>query len=78
LDIKGDLSVAKHPTDATSYATRGGILSDSYLSTFKDAEEHPKDAPRVTAFGGYDQRSAFKMCKGVKQCLIFIFGRCNI
>jgi len=49
LDIKGDLSVAKHPTDATSYATIGGILSDSYLSTFKDA----------------DQRSAFKMCKGV-------------
>jgi len=48
LDIKGDLSVAKHPTDATSYATRGGILSDSYLSTFKDAEEHPKDAPRVS------------------------------
>jgi len=23
-------------------------LSDSYLSTFKDAEEHPKDAPRVS------------------------------
>jgi len=54
LDIKGDLSVAKHPTDATSYATIGGILSDSYLSTFKDA----------------DQRSAFKMCKGVNAELI--------
>jgi len=32
----------------------------------KDAEEHPKDAPRVTAFGGYDLWSAFIMCKGVK------------